>query len=55
MAEALAQATMMTPTAARRRLAARKMEMNINDPDFVYDKENNEYIPPKDLLLYLVR
>lgn len=55
VAEALAQATMMTPTAARRRLAARKMEMNINDPDFVYDKENNEYIPPKDLLLYLVR
>lgn len=53
VAEALAQATMLTPSAARRRLAARKMEMDINDPDFVY--ENGEYIPPKDLLLYLVR
>lgn len=55
IAEALAQATMLTPSAASRRLAARKMEMNINDPDFVYDSVNGEFIPPKDLLLYLVR
>lgn len=55
IAEALAQATMLTPSGASRRLAARKMEMNISDPDFVYDSVNGEYIPPKDLLLYLVR
>lgn len=55
IAEALAQATMLTPSNASRRLAARKMEMNISDPDFVYDSVNGEFIPPKDLLLYLVR
>lgn len=55
VAEALAQATMMTSPAVTRRLAARKIEMDIADPDFVYDKENGEYIPPKQLLLYLVR
>lgn len=55
IAEALAQATMMTPSAASRRLAARKMEMDINEPGFVYDSVNGEFIPPRDLLLYLVR
>lgn len=55
IAEALANTSAMTSPAARRRLAARKMEMSLNTPDFVYDVENAEYIPPKDLLMYLVR
>lgn len=55
IAEALAKASMMSSPAAKRRLAARKMEMSLNTPDFVYDPENAEYIPPKELLMYLVR
>lgn len=55
VAEALAKTSMMTSPAASRRLAARKMEMNLNDADFVYDSENSDYIPPKELLMYLVR
>lgn len=55
IAEALANTSMMTPSAAKNRLAARKIEMSLNTPDFVYDPENAEYIPPKDLLMYLVR
>lgn len=54
VAEALAKTSMMTSPAAKRRLAARKMEMNLNNADFVYD-ENSDYIPPKELLMYLVR
>lgn len=48
IAERLASAAMLTSTAARRRLKARNMEivgMNV-DPAFV---------PPKELLMYLVR
>lgn len=55
IAEALANTSMMTSTAAKNRLAARKIEMSLNTPDFVYDPENAEYIPPKELLMYLVR
>lgn len=55
IAEALANTSMMTSPAAKRRLAARKIEMSLNTPDFVYDPENAEYIPPKELLMYLVR
>lgn len=55
IAEALVKTSMMTSPAAKRRLAARKMEMSLNTPDFVYDPENAEYIPPKELLMYLVR
>lgn len=55
IAEALANTSMMTSSAAKNRLAARKIEMSLNTPDFVYDPENAEYIPPKDLLMYLVR
>lgn len=54
IAEALANASMMSTPAARR-LQARKIEMSLNTPDFVYDPENAEYIPPKELLMYLVR
>lgn len=55
IAEALANASMMASPAVKRRLAARKIEMSLNAPDFVYDPENAEYIPPKELLMYLVR
>lgn len=55
IAEALTNTSMMTSPAAKRRLAARKIEMSLNTPDFVYDPENAEYIPPKELLMYLVR
>lgn len=55
VAEALAKTSMMTSPAAKRRLAARQMEMNLNNADFVYDSENSDYIPPKELLMYLVR
>lgn len=55
IAEALANTSMMTSSAAKSRLAARKIEMSLNNPDFVYDPENAEYIPPKELLMYLVR
>lgn len=55
IAEALANTSMMTSAAAKSRLAARKIEMSLNTPDFVYDPENAEYIPPKELLMYLVR
>lgn len=55
VAEALAQASMMTSPAVKRRLAARKLEMEINDGDFAYDSDTEEFIPPKQLLMYLVR
>lgn len=55
IAEALANTSMMTSSAAKSRLVARKIEMSLNTPDFVYDPENAEYIPPKELLMYLVR
>lgn len=55
IAEALAKTSMMTSSAAKNRLAARKIEMSLNTPDFVYDPENAEYIPPKELLMYLLR
>lgn len=55
VAEALVQTTMLTSPAANRRLAARQMEMNLSSADFVYDSENSDYIPPKELLMYLVR
>lgn len=55
VAEALAQASIMTSPAVRRRLAARKLEMELSDGDFVYDADNEEFVPPKQLLMYLVR
>lgn len=55
VADALANTSMLTTPTAKRRLAARQMEMNLNSADFVYDSENADYIPPKELLMYLVR
>ncbi|KAG8263326.1 Nocturnin [Homalodisca vitripennis] len=47
IAERLAQASLMTSPAAKRRLQARRMELGLG--------EDPEYVPPKHLLLYLVR
>lgn len=49
IAEALAKASMMTTPAAKRRLAARKIELEMTSDD------EGDYVPPKDLLMYLVR
>uniref|UniRef100_A0A1B6CCY4 Nocturnin n=1 Tax=Clastoptera arizonana TaxID=38151 RepID=A0A1B6CCY4_9HEMI len=48
IAESLAKASLMTSPAAKRRLQARKMELGLVD-------DSAGYIPPKHLLLYLVR
>lgn len=48
IAESLAKASLMTSPAAKRRLQARKVELGLMD-------DNAGYIPPKHLLLYLVR
>lgn len=56
VAEALARTSMMTSPAAKRRLAARKIEMDINADAFNNaTDEDFDYVPPKQLLLYLVR
>lgn len=47
IAERLAQASLMTSPAAKRRLQARRVEMGLG--------EDPGYVPPKHLLLYLVR
>lgn len=58
VAEALAQASSMTSPAAKRRLEARKIEMDMTKdqekPVFLND-ENEEYTPPKELLIYIMR
>lgn len=58
VAEALAQASSMTSPAAKRRLEARKIEMDMNKdqgkPVFLND-ENEEYTPPRELLIYIMR
>lgn len=51
--EALVRTSMMTSPAARRRLAARKIEMELDAAS--RDAEDNEYVPPRQLLMYLVR
>lgn len=48
LAERLAQASLMTSPAARRRLQARHVELGLGD-------DPGGYVPPKHLLLYLVR
>uniref|UniRef100_A0A8D8R0S3 Nocturnin n=1 Tax=Cacopsylla melanoneura TaxID=428564 RepID=A0A8D8R0S3_9HEMI len=47
IAESLASASLLTSPAAKRRLQARKLELGLGDEP--------GYVPPKDLLLYLVR
>lgn len=59
VAEAVAQTSAMTSPAARRRLAARKIEMEMNakvaDTIIRKEGETGDYVPPKQLLIYLVR
>jgi hypothetical protein len=47
LAESLASASLLMSPAAKRRLQARKLELGLGDEP--------GYVPPKDLLLYLVR
>ncbi|KAF6201467.1 hypothetical protein GE061_003858 [Apolygus lucorum] len=47
VAESLARADLMTSPAARRRLQARRIELGLG--------EHPGFVPPKHLLLYLVR
>ena len=58
VAEALAQASDMTSSAAKRRLEARRVEMNMNKehgkPVFL-NEFDEEYTPPKELLIYIMR
>lgn len=51
--EALVRTSMMTSPAARRRLAARKIEMEIDAA--TENANDSEYIPPRQLLMFLVR
>lgn len=51
VAEALAQVSLLTSPAARRRLAVRSLQLG-KDPE---QGPTEEYEPPKDILLYLVR
>lgn len=55
VAEALAKTSMMTSPAVKRRLAARQVEMDLNNGNFAFDDENSDDAPPKELLMYLVR
>lgn len=54
---AIFEASMKTPMAANRRLAARKIEMEggFGGGGGEQETENDECIPPKQLLMYLVR
>lgn len=51
--EALVRTSMLTSPAARRRLAARKIEMEIDAASL--NAEDSEYVPPRQLLMFLVR
>lgn len=56
IAEALSRTSMMTSPAARRRLAARKVEFDMmGGVDEGYWDDDFDYVPPKQLLLYMVR
>lgn len=64
VAEALAQASDMTSPAARRRLEARKIEMDLTQdqhegskvpPPVFLNDQNEEYTPPRELLIYIMR
>lgn len=59
VAEALARSSMLVSPAARRRLAARRIQMNLtsaaSEADDGYWDEDFDYVPPKGLLMYMVR
>lgn len=57
LAEALAQASEMTSCAAKRRLEAKKIDLDLakdKGPIFL-DENNQEYTPPRELLIYIMR
>lgn len=51
--EALVRTSMLTSPAAKRRLAARKIEMEIDAAS--ENANDSEYVPPRQLLMFLVR
>lgn len=51
VAESLARACMLTPHSAKMRLAARSWELQ----QLGHVDDNGDYVPPKEILLYLVR
>lgn len=51
--EALVRTSMMTSPAAKRRLAARKIEMELDAAS--ENANDSEYVPPRQLLMFLVR
>lgn len=53
ISEALVRTSMMTSPAAKRRLAARKIQMDIDAA--TQNAEDSEYVPPMELLIYLAR
>ncbi len=53
ISEALVRTSMLTSPAARRRLAARKIEMELDAAS--ENADDNEYVPPRELLMFLVR
>lgn len=63
VAEALARASMLTSPAVRRRLAARKVEIDMmagvgtvrGNEDEGYWTADFDYVPPRELLMYMVR
>lgn len=57
IAETLAKTSMLMSPAVKRRLAARKVEMDLENStsEPFYDEDGNDYVPPRELLIYLVR
>lgn len=55
MSETLAQNSMLMSPAAKRRLMARKLEMLMKSDEFERSDATDDYIPPADVLMYLVR
>lgn len=51
LAETLARVNMLTPPGAKARLAARFRELQFGS----LDEDSGDFIPPKQVLLYLVR
>lgn len=51
VAETLNKISLMASPATRQRLAARSLEMKMHQ----HEGEDGDFVPPKELLLYLVR
>lgn len=55
MSETLAQNSMLMSPAAKRRLMARKLELLMKSDELERSNNEEDYIPPMDVLMYLVR